>query len=138
MEMIREYGVLKCVGRVLYGKVYKYIAPKYSASLTKKTMINPKKILFVSYPSFSDNAWFMYEYLHSVLDASYSFVWLASSNDRPKRLESRTTSVFYRTFYCPKYATYKALKEIATSKYIFFTHGSPNTWISPRNVYCKI
>lgn len=132
MDMIKEYGVMKCAGRVLYGKIFRFIAPIIIAFLKKKTKVDPKKILFSSAPSFSDNAWFMYEYLYSILDSNYNFVWLSNSIDRVRPLQSRTKNVFQQTFYSPKHTTLKSLREIATSKYIFFTHYSPVEWISPR------
>ena len=132
LDMIKEYGVLKCVGRVLYDPLYQIAAPIYKGFLSKTTVVDPKKVLFVSSPAFSDNSWFLYEYLHSNLDDSYHFVWLAGENDRIRPLRDRTRVVYQWTFFCPKKAAYKSLKEIATSKYIFFTHGSPNKWIAPR------
>lgn len=131
-DMIEEYGVLKCVGRVLYDPIYRVAAPLYKAWLQKMTAVDPKKVLFVSSPAFSDNSWFLYEYMHDHLDPDYHYVWLAGTYDKIRPLKDRTRVVFQTTFFCPHKATYKALKEIATSKYVFFTHASPNKWIAPR------
>ena len=131
LEMIGEYGALKSVGRVLGGVFYRLAIPVYSLFICLTTAVDPKKVLFESTPAFSDNSWEMFMYLRDTSEEQYRFVWLYAPEDRLRTLEN-TKVVSKYSFYSAKHTTIRAIREIATSKYIFFTHSSPVEEFRPR------
>ncbi len=113
------------VAKMVTGQVFWAPAlPSLKAIYTKKG-INSKQILFMSKPDFSDNAYYLYRYLKDHRsEENYSFVWLVDSD-----AESFTEDE--RTIFCSKYSAWhaglsrEALKNLMSSKYVFFTHDSP-------------
>lgn len=92
----------------------------------KFTKIDEHKVLFCSKPSFSDNSKAMYDYLKSMnQEQRYKFVWLIGHKEDFPQVQETNTVFLKRNVLYHSGMTFAALKETATSKYVFFTHGSP-------------
>lgn len=91
------------------------------------------KVLFASFPDFSDNARALYEYMISHEQfADWSFVWLVSStNNNPQRKNTTFIST-PSSYFCIAYIIY--LYHLFTSKYLFATHSSFYEALSSRQV----
>lgn len=108
------------VGQIIWIPLYPILVKLYL-----KRPISKKQILFISKPDYSDNAYFLFEYLKSHREfGKYSYIWLVDSNEQYE-IEDKYVS------FCNKYSKWhvglsmKALKAVLTSEYIFFTHASP-------------
>ncbi len=85
--------------------------------------INSRKILFHSFPDFSDNSFAFFIYIINN-DQSYKNIWLVDNYEKKKDFEmliSKYTSS--KNFLIVKKKSLKGIKEFLSSKYIFHTHG---------------
>ena len=124
----REYGPAKTFARILYAAFYSCAAPVYRLICKNLLPLKEHQILFASRPCFSDNSMAMYEYIVSRYgrDSRYRFVWLLYMKDEmPPELPANTRVCRRQTWYS-KHPPFSTLRLIATSQYIFYTHGSPN------------
>ena len=131
MAMIREYGLMRSAERFFGGVFYKLAIPVYSRFLRLTTKIDPKKVLFESTPAFSDNSWELFKYLRDESGEQLHFVWLFTPKDHLQKVEDAKI-VSRESFFSAKHTSFSALKEIATSKFVFFTHVSPVEEFQPR------
>lgn len=74
---------------------------------------NKKKIVFFSYPDFSDNAREYYEYLKERHSGEYELIWVYDN------LNNESYDLIKNKYYI---ASFKAILHIITSKYLVFTH----------------
>ena len=111
---------------VKYGITALYIPVKgiYKAIL-RILPIDKKQVLFSSFPDYSDNSKALYQYIVSNPDyKEYHFIWLAEKkNDSMNNLDRTKCVVTSSPYHLG--ISLSALKAIATSKYLFYTHSSP-------------
>ena len=87
--------------------------------------IDTKQVLFSSFPDYSDNSKVLYQYMVSNPEYNmYHFVWLVDEISEEMSNTERTVFVRKKSPYHIG-ISFSALKAIATSKYIFYTHYSP-------------
>lgn len=126
IDLIRRYGIGKCLLRVICSPFYLLLSRLYLPLLRRFSQIDEDKFLFSSSPSFSDNAKALYDYLRTRDDmASRKFVWLIDMNDPIPQIQDENTVFVRRRVFYHSGMPFPTLREVATSKYQFFTHGSP-------------
>ena len=84
-------------------------------------LIIPKKrnrIFFYSYPDFSDNPYFLYNYVSNKYNGKFDIVWGLKDTVLEGNIISKGTTVVQ--LYTLRYFYY-----LFTSKVLFFTHGLP-------------
>ncbi len=87
--------------------------------------VDEKQVLFSSFPDYSDNSKALYQYMLSDPKyESYHFVWLVKKKDDKMTASERTKFVKLPSDYYLG-TSFAALKAIASSKYLFYTHSSP-------------
>lgn len=134
LKKIQKKGLKKFICKIFTTFFHSIIAYCYKTYLLNFSEIKEDQILFYSTPSFSDNSKILYEYLIDQNDSkNYQFVWLIHREDSmPEKLYPNTVFVKADSFNY-RGSSLKALKYIASSKYIFFTHSSPMKYIKKRN-----
>lgn len=134
INKLQEYGFLRCMCRLFITIGYCIFAPVYIWWIKKFCIVDPRKVLFASKPSFSDNSKALYDYLQvQNTGRKMRFIWLIPSTDIvPEGLPTNTNVVIRETFY-HKGLPLKALYEVLTCRYLFFTHGSPFQTVSKRD-----
>ena len=130
---IKKYGIFGSLVRVVGGYFYSIIRQCYKFWLSRFSKIDEQQILFFSTPSFSDNGKVMYEFLlNSQEEKEFKFVWLIHrEDDIPNRNIPNTRFIRCDSYYYKGFSL-RALHDVATSKYIFFTHASPMKHIEKR------
>lgn len=79
---------------------------------------NNKKIIFYSFPNFTDNTYAYYKYLLKNHSRDYKFVWITLDSSNNDFVNSKTYDLY----------TFKAIFNMLTAKYIVSTHA--NVFIS--------
>lgn len=126
LNAAKEYGFINCVKRVVGTCIYCVVSPVYKFYLMNFTKIDDNKIVFCSKPSFSDNSKALYDYLKNLnQDDWYQFVWMIGYKEEIPQIKENNTIFIRRHVMSHGGMTLAALKETATAKYVFFTHGSP-------------
>lgn len=107
--------------------LYKPVRSVYRLYLGKFAKVNKKQILFFSCPNYSDNAFSMYQYFQeNEKFKDWNYVWLFENKSAiPKNLNHRNTEYIKCQMDWCKGFNMKAMRRIAESKYIFYTHYSP-------------
>lgn len=85
------------------------------------------KIMFSSYPDYSDNSKAFYEYLSKNYKDCYELIWIVSSNDMAEKLNSLGVKAYNQW-------TIKGIISIMTSKFIVLTHGKFELFKSKKQV----
>ena len=133
INKIRKKGIVFSMRRAAGIAVHTPVSAVWKRLLLKTTKIRKNQILFCSIPSFSDNAKALYDYLKKNYPGKYRYVWLIFKEDSipaanyPDTVFIRANSFYHRGF------CLSALRAIAESRYICFTHSSPIAEIPKRN-----
>ena len=125
MKMTVKKQGISAVIKMLIGQiVWAPLCPLLERLYSNKP-ISKNQILFISKPDYSDNAYYLFDYLKKRKGCEqYSYIWLVDSKGEYAVKDSNVT-------FCNKYSAWHsglsrdALKAVLTSKYIFFTHASP-------------
>ncbi|MGX8729225.1 MAG: CDP-glycerol glycerophosphotransferase family protein, partial [Lachnospiraceae bacterium] len=89
----------------------------------RRLPVDPEKMFFVSTPSYSDNAKVLYKYIRKKdPKPGRTYVWYMEP-EAPIPANVPSDTVFLRR--TTKDMPMKVLKELLTSRYVFFTHGGP-------------
>ena len=96
----------------------------------RRLPVDPEKMFFVSTPSYSDNAKVLYKYIRKKdPKPGRTYVWyMEPEAPIPSNVPSDT--IFLRR--TTKDMPLKVLKELLTSRYVFFTHGGPVKGVQKR------
>lgn len=115
------FFVLKrCFGQIVWMPLSLLLKSKYG-----KTNISKNQILFVSKPDYSDNAFYLFDYLRNNRNCGkYSFVWLIASDDK-YYVDEKRVKFYKKNSDWHIGLSREALKAVLTSEYVFFTHTSP-------------
>lgn len=122
-------GVVGALSFVFRSTIHKLLIPIYRLVIYSLYKVDNNKITFFSSPDFSDNAKVLYEYLNK-RGSNYSYRWIVEE-DNYKDTEN-TKYIVGKTKKNSGF-TLEVLREIATSKYVFFTHSSPVYEFGARN-----
>lgn len=135
-QRVKKYGLLKATCRLIGDKVYILLFPVIKAILLRSTKIDDHKIVFVSTPAFSDNAKALFEYLKSIdVNEQFLYVWLIRKDEKKPQLtgkDAKNVVILNRDTVFHDGCPLKTLKELLSSKYVFFTHRSPLSGIGIR------
>ncbi len=116
-----DHSILRAAGIAIHSPT----SAIYKKLLGKTAKIHQNQILFYSIPGFSDNAKALYNYIQKRFPGQYKMVWIINKEDSlpegnyPDTVFIRANSYYHRGF------NFKALKAVAQSRYILFTHASP-------------
>lgn len=126
LDLISRYGIINTIKRFFGNILYIIVKPFYCFYLSYFTKIDFNKVVLSSDPSFSDNAKAIYDYLKGNMQYNnYQFIWLINFNDEISGDADWRTHFVKKRVLEHRGMPLKTLKEIYTSKYILFTHGSP-------------
>ena len=117
----RKTGLINTFIYVIGSGIHKLVIALFKRLVLPFCRMDENKILFTSSPDFSDNSKILYEYI-CCNKPKYICRWIVGENKGS--YSDKTVFVEGRSKYHSGY-TMRALKEIAASKYIFFTHSSP-------------
>lgn len=117
----RKLGSFGAARYLFSSAVHKIMLPISRAILFSFYPVDPNKVLFTSFPDFSDNSKVLYDYLRRNRE-NYHYTWIVSENAGCK--SDNADFVIGKSKYYSGF-NFRAMKEIATSKYIFFTHTPP-------------
>ena len=124
VKRVKRFGLFKGASRLVLGKAMACAVPRYHKRIVNKNSVNQKKIVFSSYPSFSDNARVLYDY-YLEHNPEHEFVWLMGLDaEKPEGDWKNTRFVRSESEY-HKGLTLSAIKEISTAGIIYYTHTSP-------------
>ena len=128
-KKLGERGVVGTAGfaaRSAANAVSRPLAERYFRSLP----VDPEKMFFVSLPSYSDNAKVLYHYIRKKdPKPGRTYVWyLEPEAPMPRRIPEDTRFLRRTTKDMPL----SVLRELMTSRYVFFTHGGPIKGIPKR------
>ena len=132
LKRVRQMGIKRSAIRILAVPLHDAPAKCYQQYLRSFSKIQENQILFYSTPSFSDNAKVLFDYLKQNYADRFHIIWLIRKEDpipeqQYEHVEFiRADSDYFRG------GTFRALKAIAQSRYIFFTHTSPVRYIRKR------
>ena len=103
----------------------------FAERLFRRLPIDPDKMFFVSIPSYSDNAKVLYQYLRrKAPKPGRTYVWYVEPDAPLPRGIPADTKFLRRT---TKDMPLSVLRELLTSRYVFFTHGGPIKGIPKRD-----
>lgn len=121
-----EMGIFNTIRYCCTTMVYKMVVPLYKTYIQKIKHINEYKIVFCSEPDFADNSKIMYQYLRKQDEGrKIKFVWIISNTDSSSRIPDKDVCILKKSSKWHNGMPLSTLKEIATGKYLFFTHWSP-------------
>lgn len=130
---IRKNGIGRSMLRAAGIAVHSPLSSVYKNVLRTFVGIREEQILLYSIPGFSDNAKALYQYLQKAFPGKYKYVWIINKEDPlpegnyPDTEFIRANSYYHRGF------NFAALKAVAQSRYILFTHASPIKEIAKRD-----
>lgn len=132
IKKIKSKGIIFSLRRAAGIAVHTPVSAVYKKLLMKTTKIRKNQILLCSLPSFTDNAKALYDHLQKEYSGKYRIVWLIFKEDEmPKGDYPHTRFIRANSFYHRGYCL-PALKAVAQSRYILFTHSSPIAEIPKR------
>ena len=131
-KRIRENGLVKTIGFAGLSIIYKISSELYCRVYLSRASVKQQKIIFSSNPDFSDNAKALFQYLQDS-SPEFRFVWLVKG-DINENIKSKYRNTEFIKIGSKWHhgASLKALKEISTARYVFFTHGSPMRYIKKK------
>lgn len=127
---IKKYGLFKCIYAFCGNCIFIVLRKLYLLYLCKFCEIEENKIIFSSTPSFSDNSKALYEYLGNNAN-SLKFVWIIDEVDTIPICDNNTIFVKRRVNWHGGFP-FATLRQVFTSKYLFFTHESPFSGLKKR------
>lgn len=131
-KYIDKYGVAGCALKVVFKFLYPSIQYVYTWYIRWFVPIDEKKVLFMSKPAFSDNSLALFEY-YLENKPNYKYVWMLKKTDEiPPNIKYEGVIIYNRGKWSNKLPL-KSIREILTSKYLYFTHGSPFHGCAKRN-----
>ncbi len=129
-KRIKETGLYHTIGFAISSAFYKAWVTVYSFIYLKRAPVDKEKFVFSSNPDFSDNAKALFLYLQHKLP-DHKYVWLVKNNIPDEEKGKYGNTEFVQIGSKRHHgASVKAMKEICTARYVFFTHGSPMRYVS--------
>ena len=99
--------------------------------LFRRLPVDPEKMFFVSLPSYSDNAKILYQYIRKKdPKPGRTYVWYLEPEAPMPRTIPEDTKFLRRT---SRNMPLRVLRELLTSRYVFFTHGGPIKGVPKRD-----
>lgn len=105
-------------------------ARPFAERVFRRLPVDPEKMFFVSLPSYSDNAKVLYQYIRRKdPKPGRTYVWyLEPAAQKPRKIPADTRFLQRTTKDIPL----AVLRELLTSRYVFFTHGGPIRGVQKR------
>ncbi len=98
--------------------------------------VREDRVVFVSYPSYSDNPKLFFLYLHDESPCTAKFIWLIDEDAVIPEKDKRKAEYIKLYSKIDGKITFRALKALATSKSTFFSHGlSKNGLVKKQGQY---
>lgn len=129
IKYFQKYGILDGFRIILSKIIYKILKKPIRKIFSKRLKVNSNRILFYSVPDYSDNARALYDYMNEIKEyKKYEFIWLVEhpeSHVLEELKKQKQTTIIKSVGKWHQLFTFKALYYTMTSKYLFYTHGSP-------------
>lgn len=129
IKYLQKNGIIDGLKIVLSKVIYKIFSKPVKRAFSKILKIKSNRILFYSVPDYADNARALYDYMIKKNKyEKYEFVWLVEQPDRDvlEKIKKQKQTIIIRSVgKWHKLFTIKALYYTMTSKFLFYTHGSP-------------
>lgn len=131
--MFTKYGIGGMLLRAGGTIAYKMVSLPYIHILRKYTVVDERKVLFMSTPSFSDNSRDLFEYLEQSDERNrLNFCWIVDSRENEQLNKYKKLKVINKFTGWHAGLSLRGLYEVATSKYIFSTHDSPIIYLGKK------
>ena len=129
-----RHGLFRLISRVAGDVFYTIAVAIYQRYLALFCPVREAQMVFMSTPSFSDNGKALYEHLLKQKELEhFHYTWLIHRENMPHWTPKELTKVVVLDSSWHRGLTFGAMRQVASGKYIFFTHESPMEYMPARD-----